>query len=44
MVVALDSENTLGKSEWFTAGYIDQFEIDDVDDNVPTTAVVKAID
>jgi hypothetical protein len=33
MVVALDTENTLGKSEWFTAGHIDQFEIDHVDDD-----------
>jgi hypothetical protein len=44
MVVALDTGNTLGKSEWFTVGYIDQFEIDHVDYDVPTTAVVKAID
>jgi hypothetical protein len=44
MVVALDRENTLGKSEWFTAGYIDQFEIDHVDNDVATTAVIKAID
>ena len=44
MVVALDRGAMLGKSEWFTAGYVDQFEIDHVDDQVPTTAVVKAID